>query len=228
MKINLGVFRCFDGRTLSFFLRDGTVDFNAIQSVIVHDEYDFKYLNLEKGSTIIDIGAYNGGEAVYFGSLPLNLKIYSYEPLPENVGMIKMNLKQNNCNVNVFQMAVGGKNGKIKMFYGDTVHKFIGNYNSCGKDLAEVKMISLEQIFKDNHIEHCDLLKVDSEGGEKEMFENCPREILEKIDLIIGERHNISEEDLLKLTKGVFVTKDCSYRELSSHLGHFKFRNKKL
>lgn len=223
-------FHCFNGKKLLFDLRENTVDFNTVQSTMVNDEYGLKDFVIKGGDIVIDLGSYIGGEAVYFGSIDNNVKVYSYEPLPENFELLKKNVDNNNCSgVKIFPLAVGSERKKIKMYYGSretTVHRFIAKHLTieCMDEYAEVEMITLEDIFKENNISHCKLLRMDIEGSEVGMFEKCPENILKNIDWIVGEHHNLTRKELLNTTKGLFEDVLCLH-QTDSVSGHFRFKN---
>lgn len=62
----------------------------------------------------------------------------------------------------------------------------------------EIKCISFKDIFDENKIERCDILKMDCEGAEFEIFYNTPGEYFKKIKEIRMEYHNIDENNNIK------------------------------
>ena len=65
----------------------------------------------------------------------------------------------------------------------------------------KVECITLENIFDENRITNCDLLKLDCEGAEYDILMNTKKEIFEKIKLISLEYHNIINHDGYELKK---------------------------
>ena len=65
----------------------------------------------------------------------------------------------------------------------------------------EVECVTLENIFDENHIVSCDLLKLDCEGAEYDILINANKEIFDKIKLISLEYHNIINHDGHELKK---------------------------
>lgn len=225
---------CF-GKKIVCGLREGTADFDAVQAAAVEDEYNLKSILFEDGDIIIDVGAHIGSVSLALATLDKKLKVYSYEPLPENVDLLKKNVFMNGLgNVFPFLFAVGGKEGKLKIHYGneDTesgkVHHFIGNPNAVpwkGFYLADT--ITLEKIFLDNKIERCKLLKLDPEGEELNILALTPLEILKKIDHIVGEHHFVKRDKIFEATKGLFYDIPCPW-QTEIELGHFWFKRKNL
>ncbi len=225
---------CFQTK-LRFGLREGTADFNAVQSVAVQDEYNLRAIPFEDGDVVIDIGAGIGSMSLAMASLNERLKVYAYEPLPENVALLRENALANGlANVRVFLLAVGGEEGKTKIHYGDEatesgrVHHFLGNaLNVPLKGFCDADATTLERIFLDNRIKRCKLVKIDTEGAELDILRACPLKILRRIDYLIGEHHDVKRGVVLKATKGLFEDVPCPW-QTEGELGHFWFKNKKL
>lgn len=229
------IFQCWNGKELIFALREDTADFNSIQASVVEDEYRLKDFDFDDGDVIIDVGSETGGEAVALATLGKRLDIYSFEPIPENYELLKINILMNDAfNVRPFPVAVGGKVGEIDIYYGamdnelGRHHHFIGNpMNVPRGDKVRVDLTTLEDIMKEMKIDKIKLVKLDPEGAEVDILRAAPPEVLEKIDWIIGEHHNIKRSELLALTKGLFDDMPCAYQS-DGNIGHFRFRNKKL
>jgi len=224
------------GTRITVLLRDDTSDFNNVNAILDADEYNFKAVPFEDGDIVIDIGAHIGSASLLLASLGIpNMKILAYEPLPENVELIKQNARINNYkNIYVFPYAVNGKAGLLKIYYGDesTVsgrhHHFIGNsYGSPGGRSWTAPVVSLDDIFTVNRLEHCKLIKFDSEGEEVNTLQICSKEVLSSIDYLVGEHHNVKREKIVEITRGVFDDMPCPW-QTEDLLGHFWFRRKGL
>lgn len=240
------LFEAYNGVKTLFHYRHNTTDQNTILSIVKHDEYKTKDIPLEDGDVVIDIGSHIGAFPVLLSALKLKLGVYCYEPIPENYRLLFKNLEDNDLQDFGYcweKAVVGKSNGKVKLYYGDDsfnglAHKFIGSpaFNpppDFKRDFIEAETITLEQIFKENKIAGCKLLKIDCEGFEFEIFENTPKEILEKIDYIVGERHSVcglpdygTLTNLMKFTKGIF--KDISGANNEVGLAPILLKNKKL
>jgi len=225
---------CFQTK-LRFGLREGTADFNAVQSVAVQDEYDLRAIPFEDGDVVIDIGAGIGSMSLPLASLGKRLKVFAYEPLPENVDLLRENAHANGlANVRAFLLAVGGEEEKLKIYYGDEdtesgrCHHFTGNvYGVPLKGFCEADATTLERIFLDNKIKKCKLVKIDTEGAELAILQACPPKILKRIDYLIGEHHFVKRGVVFKATKGLFEDVPCPW-QTEAELGHFWFRRRDL
>lgn len=227
---------CF-GTNVRLFLRDDTADFNNASGILLADEYNFKAIPFEDGDVVVDIGAHIGSASLLLASLGLpNMRILAYEPLPENVELIRENAKLNGFNANIvaFEFSVSDKIKTLDIQYGDesTVsgrhHHFIGNaFAAPVGRVCKSSAVSLAWIFENAQIEHCKLVKIDPEGEELAILQACPKEVFSRIDYLVGEHHFQKREEILAATKGVFDDMPCPHQS-DTALGHFWFKRKTL
>jgi len=223
------------GKNIIATARLDTADFNALRAGIEDDEYDLKDFKYKDGDVVLDLGSGTGGEALLLSVINPKIRILSFEPLPDNFRLLNQNIKMNGfTNIETFPMAVSGKSGFIDIYYGDPRTEFGKHHYFIGapipnpdREFVTVVSMTLEEVFKVNKIDHCKILKLDIEGIEFETLNNCPPEILAKIDYIIGEHHIQKRDEILKATKGLFDDVPCRYQE-NAAIGHFRFRNKNV
>lgn len=160
---------------------------------------------------VIDLGANIGAFSIYAKLLRAK-KIYAYEPQTENYNLMINNIKKNKMenDIKAFKLGVFGDEGKYKLVNGQTASSIVGvkviskeKQIIANKQKREIiETITLEQVFKNNKIEHCGFLKIDTEGSEFETILNTPKYIMEKIDFIAIENHKTDAE-----TYGKFLAK---------------------
>lgn len=189
------------GATIKADYREDTNDWNTLTSCLTEDEYQVQ--QLPKDGTAIDVGAHIG--AVTMALASKGWRVIAAEILPENLGLLKINLEINKFNsdtASIVAKAVTDKDGEeIPAYYVDTssetgnAHRFIGSTNARsggdphlfnGREVI-VPTTTLEQIFKDFNLKKVDFLKVDIEGGEWDMISGTPKYILDKIARIAVE-----------------------------------------
>lgn len=179
-----------DGLKLKIRLEDGSSDFHVFTEIFLNKVYVKR--NISEKPTIIDIGSHVGFFSLFcFKKFP-NCKIFSYEPNEKNYLSQLENLKNNNCNINVYDFIVSGKRGNTKLFLDKDFagHSIFQKEDEYGHTVK--KSIMLEDIFTENKINKCDLLKMDCEGAEYEILMNSPDTILEKIlNISIEVENNI-------------------------------------
>lgn len=225
-------FTTFFGTRITSLLRRGTQDFNVIPAIAVYDEYNLKAVPFNDGDVVLDLGAHIGGASLLLASINRNLRIYAYEPLPENVNLLKRNAKLNGfSNIFAYQLAISDKKEKMKIYYGDAatevgrIHYFIGRHRGTPSDrYVEVDTITLEEIFSEHNIERCKLIKSDMEGNESNILKSCPYDVLKRIDYFVGEHHDATRKELLSYTRGLFEDVPCSW-QTDGDTGHFWFRS---
>ncbi|MFH1284865.1 MAG: FkbM family methyltransferase, partial [Candidatus Peregrinibacteria bacterium] len=145
-------------------------------------------------SCIIDIGGHKGMFAIYARCLNEKVPIFVYEPEEENFRDLKENLKINHLkDIYPHSQAVTGHNGEGVLYISPDSHNHSFIPYSPDAPSKKVNTTKLETIFDrlaKKGITTCDVLKVDAEGAEFEIFAATPPEILKKCGTIIIEYHN--------------------------------------
>jgi len=163
----------------------------------VYDEFNIINQVIDKNSvTIIDIGGNIGVFSIYVKRKFPQAKIYAYEPVPANFHFLINNIKINKFEKDIlaFQLGVCGKNGKRKLYLKDSPTHSIFSDKKGSNDYIKIDCITLQNIFEQNNLEKCDVLKIDCEGTEYEILYNTPLFIFNKIKNIIIECHSYSSK----------------------------------
>ncbi len=180
-----------------------TVSLNKSKKIIYHDhedniiniisnevfevkEYEKGYLAVKdrKNPVILDIGAHIGMSTLYFSQIE-GAKIYSFEPCAKNYEYLVKNTQGLN-NVKTFNFGVGVFNTDKRDFAKETFY-----CKEKGMAVEElVKSRTIEWIIDSEKLDHIDLIKIDVEGAEYEIFSTDPfKKVAPKIDYIVGESH---------------------------------------
>lgn len=171
------------------YLRLRTTDLRIYHEVFRKKEYDFKLTS--NPSVIFDIGANIGMASIFFAKKYPNSKIYSFEPEATNFEMLKLNVS-NLSNVQIFNCAIWSHTQMIPLFDNGSGHwGFMTSVDATTpgtKVIQTVEGISIEDFLVENNIAQVDLLKVDVEGAEKDIFSNAASWI-DKISSICVELH---------------------------------------
>ncbi len=150
---------------------------------------------IKKNPVIIDIGANVGFFSMFALSKYPACTVYSYEPINSNYRQLLKNKELNiTKKIICFNKAVCGYNGVVKINFDNTDSfttsaSIVDNAGQCNGDFIDVPCLTLSEIFKENHLTQCDLLKIDCEGAEYDILFNTPEEILNKIDQMALEIH---------------------------------------
>jgi len=76
--------------------------------------------------------------------------------------------------------------------------------------VLEIQCVTLDDVFKKNKIDKCDLLKMDCEGAEFEIIYNASSECLDKIEEIRMEYHCFEEGQTVQ--KLIDFLKDAGFK----------------
>jgi len=208
-------------KQVSVFYRTKNTDLKVIKNIFNKNEYFLEGFVLKNLKYIIDLGAHIGIFSFYVKSKFPNAKIYAYEPNPETYKLLKQNIKLNKLkNIKTFKRAVSGKKGLSKFYIHNKSNWEDNLYVKAKKQGREIKVktITLKDIFDENKIKKCDLLKIDVEGTEYEILNTFPKQYFNKINLIILETHNFvfpkNTEKIIKiLSKRGFKICNISHSE---------------
>ncbi len=151
---------------------------------------------IEKDNIVVDIGANIGVFAAYAATCASNVEVLAFEPFPENVSWLRKNVSESNLsNVTVYQQAVAGvteertlqvSNSWIEHSLSETADEKSETADENEQNL-HVQCRSFNDVMKP--IPRCDLLKIDCEGSEYEIFYTSTTETLKKVRRIVGEFH---------------------------------------
>ena len=174
------------------YLRKNTVDVWVYQEILDRNEYAFSVK--EEPNYIIDAGANIGMTSIYFANKYKNAKIIAIEPEEENYELLKTNTK-NYPNVIAVKAALWNTSGEISLFdTGLESTGFMVETNASAIKLGTKNMkhltqaITVDEIMRDYKIDSIDIIKIDIEGAEKEVFESCNNWI-DKTKCVIVELH---------------------------------------
>ena len=182
-----------------YFLRLNAYDQIVLNEMYILKEYKSLYRYIQPGSTVIDIGAHIGLFSVLAARLHKNVKVFSYEPFPENYSLLRENVDINSLKkqIKTFKVGIGAKEEKRKLY----VHRSNSGGHSLYKksnNAITISLIPLREVFRANNIRTCDFLKMDCEGAEYEILMNTPDDILKKIKCIALEYHANEDSKILE------------------------------
>jgi len=227
--------RLVRGRYATFFI-DPVSNFGA---AILKGEYEPQMREvlcryLSPGGLFIDLGANEGYLSVLASQLvgPRGTVI-AIEPQSRLQHVICTNLQANDCfNVRLVRCVVSDTTGKAQLSLAPTVNTGSSSLFRPTKyslPTEEVPSLRLSDLIDRLGVERCDLMKVDIEGAEYDVFLSATevlrkgifRHIALEIHTTILERRRLSADHLHRHMI------DCGY-ELNTELGHslYSFGNK--
>ena len=170
------------------WLRPDSSDLLTMREVFLDRDYDFPVRDNVK--YIVDAGANIGLASIFFANKYPDAKIIAIEPEKENFLLLKRNAQPYSQIIPV-NAALWRSSGSIKLVDpGRGEHGFTTAEGSTADDDCDeqVASLSMDDLMKTYGIAHIDLLKVDIEGSEKEVFEAADGWI-DRVSVIVIELH---------------------------------------
>lgn len=170
-------------------LRMRTTDVSLYEEIIVNCEYEFEIGR--EPAVIVDAGANIGLTSVYFANRYPKAKIVAIEPEAENFRMLLKNTEPYEGIVAV-EAALWHSDTMVDLSdpgsgsWGFQVEEHQDIATSCKK---LVRGVTVDTLMRENGLNHIDILKVDIEGSEKEVFESCGAWI-GKVGVLVVELHD--------------------------------------
>ncbi len=177
----------------SVYFRLNTTDVSIYWQIFVNREYDFPVG--EQPALIVDAGANVGYSAIYYARRFPDSKIIALEPEPSNFQVLLKNVASY-PNVIPLQKALWHTAEKLTFFappagragaQKDGFHVALGGEPKSST--FEVECTTIPDILSDFCANRVDILKIDVEGAEKEIFAHATDWIAD-VDVIIAEMHD--------------------------------------
>lgn len=171
-------------------LRPRTSDLPTFDQVFLGLEYNINFtFKIER---IIDAGGNIGLAAIYFANKYPNAKIISIEPEKDNFKMCVKNTKNYN-NVNPVQKALSNINGEELYIKDSGLGSWAFTTVSKREGIPEsnkVLTINIDEILNQSNWDIVDIVKIDIEGAEKELFDSNFERWIPRTKCIIIELHD--------------------------------------
>ena len=166
-------------------LRTDTSDINIFEQVFVDREYEF--LNGRKLDTIIDAGANIGLASVCFKQLNPQAKIIALEPESSNYELLVKNTSSYD-QVTALKMGLWNKATFLKIANPEGVKSGFRLAEVEAGD-ADIETTTVDALIDQLGVDKVDLLKIDIEGGEVELFADKPQ-WLSRVRMLVIELHD--------------------------------------
>ena len=190
-------------RGRQIFYRSGSADPFTLYQVLLRSGKKAEYFVPPdlKPKTILDIGSNIGASILYFREKFPDAKIFGFEPHPDTFRILEKNVAHFS-GVRVFNYGLGATQQRIAA-RADNVN--FGAFNTRGdfKDRGhpsasvECDVRRLDDVLRELGIAQVDLIKIDCEGAEAEVFSTLSDEVLNRCEWIVGEFHDHTGFQLL-------------------------------
>ncbi len=172
---------------LRYSVRPRSGDLGIINEAAILDPYlSPGHIRIADDATVVDIGANIGDFSLQAAQLCPRGTVYAVEPIPEHCRIIQQQIALNHiANVKVLECAVGDRVGELELVLDG------GRSSSTWGEGPRVRvpLTTLEALMAEHHLDRIDLLKMDCEGAEWDIFPSSEH-LLPRISQICMEYHN--------------------------------------
>ena len=180
----IGIYRI---KFKKLIIRRGTSDHYVFRDIFLFGE--FKLPVVIDPELIIDAGAYTGLSALYYSKTYPNAKIIAVEPESSNFKVLNQNTVDNS-NIECIQAGLWSENALLKI--ADVKKEkwaFTLERVKEGEEY-DIRSITVSKLLEDSDFDRIDILKIDIEGAEKELFSTNSKKWLNKVNIIVLELHD--------------------------------------
>lgn len=203
----------FRGKVHTIFVRGGTLD-TAIFEQVLCEGSEYLIPGDSEPTVIFDIGANIGAAAVYFAARYPQARVYCFEPLPENVELLRRNVAPFGDRVTVVPMGLGESPGSFEYRRSDDPTNFGGgtfhNVGCAPGETIQLPVTTLTAFCRDNRIGRIDVMKIDTEGAEQSVLAGMPADLLANVKVVLGELHGVED---LQVFQMLDQTHELSYEK---------------
>jgi FkbM family methyltransferase len=174
------------GISAPLFLRPGTVDVTVFEKIFLSLEYELPFPLSPR--RIVDAGAHVGLASRFFAQRYPDSRIIALEPMESNLAVLRQNAAA--CpQIEVLPGALWGRPAALSGSGGESWSHAMSESPAPGPTIRGVTVPDLLRLTGWDRI---DLLKVDVEGAEREVFCDEAQAWLPRVDAIAIELHDRS------------------------------------
>ncbi len=192
-----GYFKIFiKGHKFPIYGRFNTSDLNVFGQIFIEQQYSCK-LDLKEPNNIVDCGAYVGYSSLFFLIKYPHSQVVAVEPDGRSFIVAQKNLAPYSQRVSLIASAIWPYEAELIMSKGNDGREWSMQVRQCRKeDAAQIKSITMQKILEKLGTDAIDLLKIDIEGSECEVFKEGYTQWLDKTRNIIIELHGEENEEI--------------------------------
>lgn len=168
-------------------IRARTSDVKVFFQVFIDREHDVKWPKSDV-AVIIDAGANVGYSSVFFASQYPSATVIAIEPEPGNYRQLVENTKAYS-NVKPVNAALLNEPGRVSIS-DPTAEEWAFRVDGSKKGGVDVEAVAIPQLLHRFGLTHVDILKIDVEGSEIEIFDTGSASWLNKVDNLMIELHD--------------------------------------
>jgi FkbM family methyltransferase len=158
----------------------------------------------ENVKVVLDIGANIGAATVFFSELYPAAKIHSFEPIPGNLEILKMNAASRGRpgSIDCHLLALSDRDGELQMIHSPGANNhggwsFYQRGAAGNEEKVSVPVRKSGDFVRELGLDRIDVIKIDTEGAEKEILHGLTPDQLASVQYIVGELHGERDFELL-------------------------------
>ena len=190
------VTRRFRGKRMSFLLRPGTLDADLLDMILVEDGAYALPASVEP-KVIFDVGGNIGVAACYFAAMYPQADVYCFEPLPDNLELLRHNASANSDRIRVIPKGLSDQEGTFTYHMSANPRSFGGGtFCGTGHDPSramELPLTTAANIIDELGLTSVDVFKIDTEGSEAPILRGVPEAIRKNAQAYVGELHGVED-----------------------------------
>jgi len=178
---------------LAITIRRNIWDARIVKEIFFDKPY-VRHFKLPERPVVIDIGGYIGDFTLYAAKYLNARKVIVYEPTKENFEILSRNVANNSFEGEVIAVnkAVGTDSEiRLNVDIGDHDEVHVSSYWYREAEQRVIPCVTLAELMETHGVDSVDLLKIDCEGGEYDIFPALGDATLDRIENIVFEYHQI-------------------------------------
>jgi FkbM family methyltransferase len=183
------------GTRVQVRIRPGTFDLSLVKAILCEgSEYELPIALQPR--VIVDAGANIGVTALYFAAVFPEARIFCFEPLPANLALLRENTAPFGDRIVVIPKGLSDRTAVLDFHPSPNAHDFsAGGFGAWGQtnSTQHLEVTTLDEAMREYGIPGIDVLKLDIEGSEGPALRGTSPEVLEKLDVIVGELHDVED-----------------------------------
>lgn len=176
------------GSSAQILLRRHTSDVAAFEQVFIQHEYEFDFGGCSP-QFIVDGGANIGCASIFFAHKFPQATIVAIEPEWSNFKILQDNVSHL-PNVKALKAAIWNIDGHVEIQNPSADNWAFQVQQSTPQSSSRVHALTIPSIMEIAKTERIDILKLDVEGAEKEIFDETSVQWLDRVGIIIIELHD--------------------------------------
>lgn len=168
-------------------IRKGTSDHYVFRDIFLFGEFRLPVDIQPK--LIIDAGAYIGLSALYYSNKYPSAKIIAIEPEDTNFEMLTRNT-ESNPNIQRVNAGVWSSNANLRISNKSSEKWAFTVEEVPDGQPFDIRAVTIDSVLENSGFDTIDVLKIDIEGSEKEIFSKNAEKWLPRVNVLVLELHD--------------------------------------